>query len=56
MGAVELSFCGAQCRLALMKWLMGFAETACRQMQVMINSKQIMYNQTKGDKRRGEGK
>lgn len=25
-GAVELSSCGARCRLALMKWLMGFAE------------------------------
>lgn len=25
-GALELSSCGARCRLALMKWLMGFAE------------------------------
>lgn len=56
VGVLELSFCGAQCHLALMKWLMGFAEVACRQIQVMINSKQSMYNQTKGDERSGEGK
>lgn len=35
---------------------MEFAEVVRRQIQVMINSKQTVYNQTKGDKRRGEGR
>lgn len=49
MGVGEPSFCGVHCRLALMTWLMGFAGVACRIIQVMINSKQTMRNQTKGD-------
>lgn len=44
VGVVELSFCGGQCHLVLMKWLMGFAEVACRQIQVIINSKQSIQS------------